>query len=544
MGLGILAASTCAGANPRADSSAPQTFYTVTAEIALARGEPRIAALQYAAAARHDPALLPRAAQVALEGLQPSLAASAAGLWLRHEPHSAAAHRAAAAAALALDQVTQAVEQYRFVLAPEPEREAEFGRLEAEMRSGDNAFGARRLADLLAAAYPQSPAALRLEGFAALRADDPAAAAHSFEAALARPDIPAESRLELTEALVRARVLAGDLAPLDELEAKATQGGPAARLDYALELIAAHRDEAARPQLTALLGSAESRSAALRILGLLEFQAGHWDQAGARFTELVAAGRDVDDAFYYLGLVAEKHDDPERALRLYSRVQKGEFVVSALLQAAALLHAHGAAADADRLYDQLAQDEPERAPEILAARARVYAADGDASRALATLDHGLAEYPDSVELRYARASRYEDLGRSAAALRELDAIARQRPQDPAALNALGYTLADHSRQLPRARALIERAYVAAPKNAAFRDSMGWVMYRQGLLAEALPLLSSAYADEHDGDIAAHLGEVLWRLGKTADAERIWSQAIEADPANQLIKSTRLRLHVQ
>jgi Flp pilus assembly protein TadD len=149
-----------------------------------------------------------------------------------------------------------------------------------------------------------------------------------------------------------------------------------------------------------------------------------------------------------------------------------------------------------------------------------------------------------VELRYARASRYDDAGQSAAALRELDAIARERPQDPAAMNALGYTLADHSRQLPRARALIERAYAAAPRNAAFRDSMGWVMYRQGRAAEALPLLASAYADEHDGDIAAHLGEVLWRLGRTVEAERIWTEARLAEPANQLIKSTRQRLHVQ
>jgi Flp pilus assembly protein TadD len=544
LGLGFLAAAAVAGPNPRADSSAPEAFYTVTAEIALARGEPRVAALQYGAAARRDPALLPRYAQVALEGLQPSLAASAAAQWLRYQPDSMEAHHTAAAAALSLDKVAEAFDTLGFVLADPAGREAEFAQLEAELRNGDNVFGARRLADRLAAAYPASPGALRLQGFSALRADDPAAAVHSFEAALARQDTPGESRRELGEALVRARVLAGETAPLQELEAKAAQGSPADRLDYAVELIAAHRDEAARPQLTALLGSSDSRIAALRILGLLEFQEGHWEEAGGRFTELVAAGREVDDAFYYLGLVAERLDDPERALRLYSRVQKGEFVVPALLQAAVLLHAHGDAVDADRLYDQLAEDEPARAPEILAARARTYAEGGDAKRALATLNHGLLEYPDNVELHYARASRYDDMGNGAAALRELTIIARQRPQDPAAMNALGYTLADHSRQLSRARTLIERAYAAAPKNAAFRDSLGWVMYRQGQLAEALPLLSAAYLDERDGDIAAHLGEVLWRLGRTAEAERIWTEASQSEPDNPLIKATRLRLHAQ
>lgn len=543
MGLGILAAAACAGANPRADASAPESFYTVTAELALARGEPRVAALQYAAAARRYPALAPRAAEVAAQGMQPTLAANAAAQWLKVAPDSADAHRAAAAAALSLDKVDQAFEQYRFLLADPRGREAEFTRLETDLRAADNAFGARRLADRLAGAYPASPGALRLQAFAALRADDPAAAARAFAAALADPGTPAAARAELADQLARSRVLAGDLSPLDPLADKARQGGAAERMDYALLLVAAHRDDAARAQLTALL-TGEPRPAALRVLGLLEFQEGHFDAAGAYFTDLVASGRDVDDAFYYLGLIAERHDDAERALRLYSRVQNGEFVVPALLQAAALLHSHGAAADADKLYEQLAADEPERVPEIVAARARMYADGGDAREALATLERGLASYPESVELRYARASSFDDAGRSSAALRELDAIARERPQDPAAMNALGYTLADHSRQLVRARALIERAYAAAPMNAAFRDSMGWVMFRQGHAAEALPILASAYADEHDGDIAAHLGEVLWRLGRTAEAEKVWTQASLAEPANPLVKATRQRLHAQ
>ena len=121
------------------------------------------------------------------------------------------------------------------------------------------------------------------------------------------------------------------------------------------------------------------------------------------------------------------------------------------------------------------------------------------------------EYPDSVELRYATASVYEEQGKVAAALRELSLVVKARPNDPAALNALGFTLADHDKDLPKARKLIERAHAAAPKNAAILDSMGWVLFRQGRASEALPYLSAAYADDHDGDIAAHLGEVLWRL---------------------------------
>jgi Tfp pilus assembly protein PilF len=139
------------------------------------------------------------------------------------------------------------------------------------------------------------------------------------------------------------------------------------------------------------------------------------------------------------------------------------------------------------------------------------------------------------------ATTYEEQGHLSAALRELKEILKARPDDPAALNAYGYTLADHNRALAHARALIERAYAAAPKNAAILDSLGWVLYRQGHNEQALRYLTAAYADDRGADIGAHLGEVLWQLGRRAEAEKIWSAAGEIDSDNRLLNATRLRL---
>ena len=49
-------------------------------------------------------------------------------------------------------------------------------------------------------------------------------------------------------------------------------------------------------------------------------------------------------AFYYLGLIAERHGDLEKALRLYAQVQSGDNAVPALLRASSILQTHGAAA--------------------------------------------------------------------------------------------------------------------------------------------------------------------------------------------------------
>ena len=551
IGLALAASAACAAIHPKPEESAPQSFYTVTAEIALARHQPRIAAVQYAAAAANetDVKLLERAAQVAAEALQPSLEQEVAVRWMQVDPKSVEAQRAAARAALALYKVDQAAAHYRAVLTRSPiGADAEFTALESELGGNDNIFGARQVADALADSFPSSAAALRVQGFAALRADDPAAAVRSLTAALALPGAGDhggdEGHRELLQTLGRAQIMAGDAeGPLARAqETLERQDTPANRLDYALLLMTAQRDSAASQQLEILTQNTDYAPVAVRLLGLVEFQEGHFEAATERFAQLLRAQRYLDDAFYYLGLIADRRNDPEQALRLYAQVQSGDNAVPALLRAAAILQKHGAPTAAGELLDRLVEDEPQRAPEILAARARMYVDLADYPQAIAVLERGEKEYPDSVDLRYAMASTYEDMGRVAAALHELTGLLDARPDDPAAMNALGYTLADHSRKLKRARKLIERAYAAAPKNAAILDSLGWVLFRQGHVAEAEPYLRAAYQDDRGGDIAAHLGEVLWQLGKPADAEHIWSEAGATDADNRLLKATRQRFH--
>jgi tetratricopeptide (TPR) repeat protein len=579
----MVASAACAGASRKAEP-APESsvFYTVTAELALARHEPRVGALQYAAAATVDASLWPRAAAVASAGLQPSLTLNAAEHWIRAEPESLDAQRAAAEAALSLHRIALSASHYRILIAHATASrrseapDAEFASIEKTLRGADNVYGARQVADQLARELPASAAIARLQGFTALRADDPAAAARSFGAVLAQippvadggagapPDAPPsandgtaaadgearpampvpDARAEVTQAWRRARVLAGDVeAPLAEAFAEVEHDASIAnRFDYSLLLWTAHRESLARVQLQGLSAEAQARPDALRVLGLIELQAGNDTAAESQFNALLSTGLYLDDAFYDLGLIADRRGDLERALRAYSRVQGGENALAALVRAATILHSHGAASQADELLDRLVGEEPARVPEVLAAAADIYAKGGDRERAHTVLVRALSEYPDNVDLHYALATQLEERGQIDAALRDLKDVLKARPDDPAALNALGFTLADHSRELARARALIERALAAAPKSAAIRDSLGWVLYRQGHAQQALPYLSAAFADEPGGDIGAHLGEVLWQLDQHNEAERIWTEAHRLDADNHLLQSTRLRLH--
>src|SRR5260370_12256449 len=135
------------------------------------------------------------------------------------DPKSLDARRAAGRAALALHKIDQAAAHYRMVLSSSPiGTEAEFAALEGYLAGNDNVFGARQLADRLVPSFPSSPAALRVQGFTSLRADDPAAAVRSFTAALALPLASGNAndegaRRESLQPLTRAPIMAAHAGP-------------------------------------------------------------------------------------------------------------------------------------------------------------------------------------------------------------------------------------------------------------------------------------------------------------------------------------------
>jgi tetratricopeptide (TPR) repeat protein len=239
-----------------------------------------------------------------------------------------------------------------------------------------------------------------------------------------------------------------------------------------------------------------------------------------------------------LGQVSEFLERNEEALQWYRSVPGGPQRWQARLRAANVLHA---LARTDEAYDALrklqaeadADEDARRDAYLLEAELRH--GDGDAAGELDAYARGLAAFPDDDALLYARAlawERRDDIARAEADFRR---ILVADPDNVATLNALGYTLADRTTRYQEALQLIDRARVAEPDNPAIIDSYGWVLYRLGRLRDALPQLRRAYALQKDAEIGAHLAEVLWTMGRKAEARRYFEEARKLDPDNRALQ---------
>lgn len=118
----------------------------------------------------------------------------------------------------------------------------------------------------------------------------------------------------------------------------------------------------------------------------------------------------------------------------------------------------------------------------------------------------------------------------------LEQVLDEFPDDPAALNDLGYLWAEQGKHLERAHRMIHQAVEEDPDNGAFRDSLGWVLFQKGRVQEALPELEKAAALEPDPTVFDHLGDAYRKLGQPEKAQDAWRRAAEGfKKSNQMDK---------
>ena len=165
---------------------------------------------------------------------------------------------------------------------------------------------------------------------------------------------------------------------------------------------------------------------------------------------------------------------------------------------------------------------------------------GDNVKAFAALDSALTGDADNADLLYETAMLAERIDRLDEAEKRLRRVIVLQPERAHAYNALGYSFADRNMNLDEARTLIEKAHSLAPDDPAILDSMGWIAFRQARLVEAEGYLRRALDKFQDGEIAAHLGEVLWAQGRRDDARAVWQKQLAAQPDSDILKKTMVR----
>jgi len=534
------AAATTAGpaeAAYPAQELTPQILYQLMlAEVAGARGQVSLAAQSYLDLARRtrDARIARRAAELAVFARQADLVTEASRLWLDLEPGSERAQQLTAGAMTSAARIDELQAQLAKALASQGERVggALLGLNRGLGRIPDKVL-IRRLVNQLTEPYLDHPEAHFARANAAYVAGDPAGASAAIDGALAlRPDW--EQAVILRAQLQQEQSPGAGVGVLrDYLAVHPEAREP--RLTLARLLVAGRQFGPAREQFEILLQRSPDDRDVVHAVALLAMQQGDWAVAEKQFKRLLELGHPEPDTLrMYLGQIADQAKRPDDAIAWYKAVGPGGQYVMAQGRIAQLLAAGGRMAEARQHLQAAARETPAERAQYALLESQLLR-DGNRNQdAFDVLDAALRAEPENPELLYESALMAERIGRIEVMEGRLRKLIALKPDHAHAYNALGYSLADRKQRLDEAEALVRKGLALTPEDPFIIDSLGWVLYRRGELAGALEQLQKAFGLRADPEIAAHLGEVLWVLGRRDEAARVWKDAAKANPDNPVL----------
>jgi predicted Zn-dependent protease len=540
--LALLAADAAfgAGRKPADEAARDPGASTVIAEMALERGDCRTAAETYAAAAqRGDVTVARRSSEVSLACEHLPAAWDSVKRWRTLAPTDRDAAVIYATVALKLYRIPDARSALVTLLkeksAESDSRLAELAQLFLQEADASATFAA---VDGALDSSTASAGALSLVAELALEAYDTKRAEQLTALAIKKDP----SSFEARHILARAYVMKGDGTSAINMARETAKLDPKrGEFELAEILTALDRLEEARLELDRLRGTDAEKGDIERRLALLAFQGGDFAEAQRRFTELATSDEATDAALLYLADIAERDGDTDTALAGYRRLIDSSLAVAARTRAAAILLDQKERGAALALLDDYVSEHPDRGFEITVTKANLLADHGESDAGLALLAAALDQHPQHPSLQYDRAVLLEKAGKVKDSVSALEKLLNDRQDDPALLNALGYTLADHGMELSRAEGLIRKSLAAMPDNPAVLDSMGWVRFKRGDSKGAVEHLKRSYALAHDPEIAAHLAEALWKNGARQDARAVLATALSRNPDSEQLKKTIARL---
>jgi tetratricopeptide (TPR) repeat protein len=240
------------------------------------------------------------------------------------------------------------------------------------------------------------------------------------------------------------------------------------------------------------------------------------------------------DTLILLGGIAEKLEQPERAIAFYQQVPENSPMRRiSELQLGITLSDTGKLDEAKSHLKELITSDP--------SDIRSYIAYGSVLSEAKDYKEMAANYDKAVEVIgpvpragdwsvfFQRGIAYERLKDWPKAEPNFRKALELNPEQPQVLNYLGYSLVDMNINLDEGLKMIQRAVDARPDDGYIVDSLGWAYYRMNRFDDAVTELEKAVQlRAGDATINDHLGDAYWRVGRKLEAVYQWNRTFVSE----------------
>ncbi len=292
-----------------------------------------------------------------------------------------------------------------------------------------------------------------------------------------------------------------------------------------------------------IIQAAEPENLNIKIrLALLDIEKKDYSVAIRRLKEILALAPDSDKVRFYLAAVFEELNQDKDAIEQFEKIPTAsQFFGESVVHAAYLYRQLGDAKKAMNLVEKAIEAKKDY-PQFYALQASLFDEQKKFGEAEKVLAKGTDLFPENEQLLFFLGSTQDKLGKKQETVVNMKKVLKLNQDHIQAMNYLAYTYAELGTELPEAEVLARKALKLKPNDAYIKDTLGWILYKQGKLKEAVLTLENAHQmNPEESVIAEHLGDAYYQYQLFTKAKDMYERAARVEKNEDNVRKLETKI---
>lgn len=277
-------------------------------------------------------------------------------------------------------------------------------------------------------------------------------------------------------------------------------------------------------------------------MALILIELKRYDMASQKLEEILQDAPDSDKVRFYLAAVYEESGKLDKARKEYVQIPaSSHYYGEAVVHAAYILKNQGRINEALEVAHTGLKNRQDH-PQIFAIYASLLDEKGDVKDAIKVLEEGSSKFPKNTQLKFYYGTLHDRLGDKEKVVKAMQDVLDIDPNHVQGLNYLAYTWAEMNEKMEEAESMARRAAELEPKDGYVLDTLGWILFKQGKVKEAIQFLEAAHTYQSSVSIIAeHLGDAYHKQSLVTKAKAMYLKAIALESDQKKIQEINQKL---
>lgn len=277
-------------------------------------------------------------------------------------------------------------------------------------------------------------------------------------------------------------------------------------------------------------------------IALILIEQKKYDEAIDKLEQIIVLAPSSDKIRFYLAAVYEETGKHDLAIQNFNRIEStSTYFAEAVVHSAYLYRKKQDLDAASRLLQKsiAARDD---VPQFYAFYASLLDERREYKAGSVMLEQATKKFPDNTQLRFYLGSMYDRLGRQEDMIAEMRKVLSVDEKHVQALNYLAYTFAESGKNLDEAESMARSAMKLQPNDGYILDTVGWVIFKQGRVEEAIQYLETAHRlRPEESIIAEHLGDAYYVYELSDKAKQMYLKAVSFEKDQEKVVKIKAKL---